>query len=76
MIDQVKEKLVKEIISDKKKCRINIVQKPTGYFELHKYVERYDDEEEVYYEIREMPNPQGIFDNLDVATEEAERILS
>ena len=75
MAEQMKEKLVKEIISDEKKCRIGIVQKSTSYFELHKYVERYDEEEEVHYEIREMPNPQGIFADLEAAIEEAERIL-
>jgi hypothetical protein len=71
----MKEKLIKTVISDNETCRIDIMRKPTGYFELHKYVGRYDEEEDVSYEIRETPNPSGLFDDLNAATEEAKRVL-
>lgn len=66
--------IVKRISSKRKDRYINIVKKGQSYtFELH--VIEYDDEEECTYILREYPDPQGIYGDLESASKEAERLI-
>jgi len=42
---------------------------------LQKYVQKYDSEEEVFYEVRITPDPAGLFSDIETATKEANVIL-
>jgi len=52
---------------------IDVVRRADGVYVLWKTVRRYDDEEQQWYEIREMPNPGGMYG--DIAIAEASAIL-
>ena len=54
---------------------IEVHQHETGGFILQKYVLLYDDEEEVEYETRSLPNPEGLFGDVELAVIEARRLL-
>lgn len=54
---------------------VEIVQSRDGLHTLRKFVRKYDSEENKYYEIRELPNPNGFFGDMRSAIEEAKRVL-
>lgn len=67
--------MVKKRISSKSgKVIIEVVRKYDDSYILHKFISKYDLEEEKYYEIRELPNPSGHFGDFQAAIKEAERI--
>ena len=55
---------------------IEVVKRADGNFSLKMFALRYDSEEEVHYEVRVMPDPGGIFGGIDLAVEEAQRLIS
>ena len=68
------EKL-KRISSKDENQFIDILQAEDGAYILHKYVKKYDSEEECNYEVREFPDPTGRYGELGPAIYEAEKIL-
>ena len=54
---------------------IDICKCEDGNYRLRKTVKKYDSEEEVYYQVRDFPDPVGIYADLDSATLEARRVL-
>lgn len=46
-----------------------------GSYLFHKFILKYDPEEEETYEIRELPDPSGRFGGLDSAVKEAKHLL-
>lgn len=68
------EKL-ERVSSDCGKRIIEVVRDSGGTYLLHKFVRKYDPEEEKSYEIREFPDPTGRFGDFDSAVKEAKNIL-
>lgn len=64
-----------KIFSESGRKVIEIVQDRDGSYILHKYLIKYDEEEEKLYEIRELPNPEGKYQSFSSAVKEAKRIL-
>ncbi len=54
---------------------IEVVRDSDGSYLLHKFVRKYDSEEEKTYEVRERPDPTGRFGDLDSAVKEAKYLL-
>lgn len=54
---------------------IEVVRGSDGSYMLHKFVRKYDSEEEKFYEVRELPNPAGICGDFSSAVKEAKRVL-
>ncbi|MFA5448780.1 MAG: hypothetical protein WC233_10960 [Sphaerochaeta sp.] len=54
---------------------IEVVRDSDGSYILHKFVRKYDSEEEKFYEVRELPNPTGKYGNFSSAVKEAKRVL-
>ncbi|WP_148707055.1 hypothetical protein [Marinobacter sp. F3R11] len=52
-----------------------VVQDNDGSYLLHKFVRKYDSEEDKSYEIREYPDPTGRFGDFDSAVKEAKNLL-
>ena len=65
----------KRISAGDKKTSIEIHQRTDGMYILQKYVQKYDSEEEVFYEVRITPDPAGLFSDIETATKEANVIL-
>ena len=55
--------------------KIELLRDLDGFYSLQKIIRKYDDEEEKYYEVKELPNPSGKYQDPDVAIAEAKRIL-
>lgn len=66
---------IKRISGEDKKTIIEIHQRTDGMYMLQKYVQKYDSEEEVFYEVRMTPDPAGLFGDIESATKEAKVIL-
>jgi len=66
---------IKRISAKDKKISIEIHQSKDGYFALQKYVQKYDSEEDVFYEVRMRPDPSSLFGDIESATEEARLLL-
>ena len=66
---------IKRISTENDRESIEIHQSNDGLFVLQKYVQKYDSEEEVYYEVRVTPDPAGLFGDVDSATQEARVLL-
>lgn len=66
---------IKRISTEGGKESVEIHQSQDGVFVLQKYVQKYDPEEEVHYEVRVTPDPAGLFGDLDSATQEAKVLL-
>ncbi|WP_027330147.1 hypothetical protein [Marinimicrobium agarilyticum] len=63
-------------ISSKSGTRfIEIMKTDNGSLLLQKFVQQYDPEEDRIYEIREFPDPEGRYGDLDAAIAEAMRLL-
>lgn len=54
---------------------IEVVRNSDGSFVFHKFVRKYDPEEEKFYEVRELPNPSGRYGDFSSAVKEAKRVL-
>lgn len=54
---------------------IEVAQDNDGSYLLHKFVRKYDSEEDKSYEIREYPDPNGRFGDFDSAVKEAKSLL-
>ncbi len=54
---------------------IEVVRDIDGSYMLHKFVRKYDTEEEKFYEVRELPNPTGRYGDFSSAVKEAKRVL-
>lgn len=63
------------VFSDSGEQIIEIVQDSDGSYMLHKFVCKYDTEEEKFYEVRELPNPTGRYGDFSSAIKEAKRVL-
>ncbi len=68
-------KKIERISSPCGKKAIEIVKNDNGSYSLLKFVCKYDLEEEVSYEIREYPDPSGMFGDLESAIQEAKYLL-
>jgi hypothetical protein len=66
---------VKRISTEDKSTSVEIHQRADGMYTLQKYVQKYDFEEEVFYEVRMTPDPAGLFSDIETATKEAKVIL-
>lgn len=66
---------IKRISTEDDKESVEIHQSQEGVFILQKYIQKYDSEEEVYYEVRVTPDPAGLFGDVDSATQEAKVLL-
>jgi len=66
---------IKRISTKDGKKSVEIHQSQEGAYVLQKYVQKYDSEEEVYYEVRATPDPVGLFGDIDSATQEAKVLL-
>lgn len=66
----------KRITSANGKRSIAIVKAEEGSFSLQQFILKYDEEEDCYYEIRQLPDPSGKYGDLDLALKEAERLLN
>lgn len=67
--------IVGRIESEDGSTSIDVVRRADGVYVLRKTVRRYDDEERQWYEIRETPNPGGLYGDIDIAIAEARAIL-
>lgn len=67
--------VLKRIVSDDKRVIIDVVESSSGGFELHQYSNKYDPEEEVFYEVRVLPGPSSKFGDLESAVIEAQNIV-
>lgn len=67
--------IIERIVSSCGKRIIEVVRDSDGTFLLHKFVRKYDSEEEKSYEIRELPDPIGRFGDFDNAVKEAKNLL-
>jgi len=54
---------------------IEVVRDSDGSYLLHKFVRKYDSEEEKAYEIRERPDPAGRFGDFESAAKEAKYLI-
>ena len=63
------------IISASGEQIIEVVQNDDDSYALHKFVRKYDIEEEKFYEVRELPNPTGRYGDFSSAVKEAKRVL-
>lgn len=63
------------VLSDSGEQIIEVVRDSDGSFMLHKFVRKYDPEEEKFYEVRELPNPAGRYGDFSSAVKEAKRVL-
>lgn len=66
---------LQRIESEDGKQSIEILRSEDGTFVLRKHVKRYDREEELWYEVREKPDPHGRFADREMAIAEAKVIL-
>ncbi|WDE11753.1 hypothetical protein [Thalassomonas haliotis] len=66
---------LKRIFSINEKSFINVTESEDGIYELQQFIEKYDSEEEVYYEVRVLPGPTGKYGDLEAAISEAERLM-
>lgn len=66
---------IKRISTQDNKASVEIHQSKDGTFVLQKFIQKYDSEEEVYYEVRVTPDPAGFFGDLGSATQEARILL-
>lgn len=66
---------IKRISAEDNKTSIEIHNRTDGTFILQKYAQKYDSEEDVYYEVRMTPDPVGLFGDFSSATKEAKAIL-
>ena len=66
---------IKRFSKEDDKVSIEIHESEEGSFVLQKYVQKYDAEEEVFYEVRLTPDPAGLFGDIDSATQEAKVLL-
>ena len=67
--------MTNRVVSSDGNSSIEVVSTDDNNYVLHKYVRRYDPEEEKHYEIRERPDPGGRYDDHALALQEAKRIL-
>lgn len=67
--------MVERVFSRSGEKIIEVVQDDDASYVLHKFVRKYDAEEEIFYEVREFPNPAGRYGDFSSAVEEAKRIL-
>ncbi len=63
------------VISGSGEQVIEIVRDGNGSYMLHKFVRKYDSEEEKFYEVRELPDPTGRYGDFSSAINEAKRVL-
>jgi hypothetical protein len=63
------------IFSDSGEQVIEVVRDSDGSYVLHKFIRKYDSEEEKFYEVRELPDPTGRYHDVDSAVKEAKRLL-
>ena len=63
------------IFSSSGEQMIEVVRESDGSYTLHKFIRKYDEEEERFYEVRELPNPAGKYGDLSSAIKEAQRVL-
>lgn len=68
-------KIIERICSDSGMQIVEVVQENDGSFMLRKFLRVYDPEEEKFYEVREFPDESSRFGELDVAVNEAKRLL-
>lgn len=61
------------VFSDSGEQIIEVVRYSDGSYMLHKFVRKYDSEEEKFYEVRELPNPTGRYGDFTSAINEAKR---
>jgi len=66
---------IERIQSDCGKKIIEVVKDSNGSYLLHKFVRKYDSEEERTYEVREHPDPSGRFGDIESAVQEAKYLL-
>jgi len=66
---------IERIFSGCGKRIIEVVRDSDGSYLLHKFIRKYDSEEEKSYEIREFPDPAGRFGDFDSAVREAKDLL-
>lgn len=66
---------INRISTEDGKESVEIHQSQEGAYVLQKYVQKYDSEEEVYYEVRVTPDPAGFFGDAASATQEAKVLL-
>lgn len=66
---------IKLISTEDGKESVELHQSKEGAYVLRIYVQRYDFEEEVYYEVRVTPDPAGLFGDANSATQEAKLLL-
>ena len=65
-----------KIFSSDKKSFVEVHLSPSGYYFLERYKICYDEEEKVYYVVKELPNPSGMYDTQISAEKDAERLLN
>ncbi|MEM0515685.1 hypothetical protein WCN91_09735 [Pseudoalteromonas sp. YIC-827] len=66
---------IKRFSTEDDKVSIEIYLSQEGSFVLQKFVQKYDSEEEVFYEVRVTPDPAGLFGDIDSATQEAKALI-
>ena len=64
-----------KIYAEDRNSFIEIVEERQGVFSLHKYVQRYDEEEDVSYTLRSIPNPGGKYGSEEIARQNAIRLI-
>ena len=66
----------KRLCSDSGEQIIEVSRNSEDFFVLRKFVRKYDLEEGKFYEIKELPNPEGIYSDFSSAIEVAKRMLA
>ena len=65
----------REVFSTDGKSFFKVIQHSEKSFSLEKYIVCYDEEEEVEYTIRQTPDPASLYGTVEIASNEAKRIL-
>jgi len=66
---------IKRVSSINEKSHIDIIKTCENSYALQRYESYYDDEEEVEYDSRVYPNPDGIYADIDAVNNEANRLI-
>lgn len=67
--------MIEQVTSDSGERIIEVMRDNDGSYILHKFIRKYDPEEETSYEIRAFPDPIGRYGDFDSAIKEAKYLL-
>ncbi len=66
---------IEDVASPDGLFRIEVVERSDGNYSLRRFEKRFDPEEKVHYEIRRLPDPDGLFADVGLAAIEANRLV-